>query len=207
VYTPETFESPNHALTLELIRRYEFAMLLTADNDECFATHIPFILEDEGRKEARILAHMARKNPQWKTLDPARKLTIVFQGPHSYISPRWYQADDGENVPTWNYAAVHVHGYPHVIEDEGTSFGFIQKLIQRHEDNWRVELPSAKIRAMLKEVVAFEIRDLSFEAKFKMSQNRPEVDQRSVIKNLSLSPSPMERDTANLMRKVLGITD
>ena len=41
----------------------------------------------------------------------------IFSGPHAYISPTWYEAE--QLVPTWNYTAVHAYGRVKIIEDDG----------------------------------------------------------------------------------------
>jgi transcriptional regulator len=51
---------------------------------------------------------------QWKDLE-ASEVLVIFNGPHTYISSSWY---DHENVPTWNYIAVHVYGTVKLIEGE-----------------------------------------------------------------------------------------
>ena len=39
----------------------------------------------------------------------------MFQGPHSYISSSWYE---NEEVPTWNYQAVHIYGKASILDKE-----------------------------------------------------------------------------------------
>ncbi len=56
--------------------------------------------------QATLTGHWARPNPQWRDIESQRVL-FMFQGPHAYISPRWY-ADTTKQVPTWNYVAAHV---------------------------------------------------------------------------------------------------
>ncbi|SEF39789.1 Putative FMN-binding domain-containing protein [Algoriphagus boritolerans DSM 17298 = JCM 18970] len=43
------------------------------------------------------------------------EVLVNFQGPYAYISSSWY---NHENVPTWNYLAVHVYGKIRIIEGE-----------------------------------------------------------------------------------------
>ncbi|ELB7342903.1 TPA: FMN-binding negative transcriptional regulator [Klebsiella michiganensis] len=37
-----------------------------------------------------------------------KRVLAIFQGPHSYVSPTWYQTAPA--VPTWNYTSVHCYG-------------------------------------------------------------------------------------------------
>jgi transcriptional regulator len=59
-----------------------------------------------------IVAHMARANPQWKTIAADGPALLICSGPQAYISPSWYaaKAEHGRVVPTWNYSAVHLYG-------------------------------------------------------------------------------------------------
>ena len=50
--------------------------------------------------------------------------------------------------------------------------------------------------------MVFEIPIERIEGKFKMSQNRAEVDQTSVIAHLSASPDPLDQETAAVMRSL-----
>lgn len=204
MYTPKEFKNTNDRLTAELIERHEFATIISSSRGEIFATHLPFLLEGQTEGKPRLIAHLARANPQSESFRSDPKVKVIFQGPNSYISPRWYGPveDESDDIPTWNYAAVHVTGQVHLLEDKHILFDFLQKLIKRHEDNWKLDLSTKTLNEMMNEIVAFEVRDLKFESKFKMSQNRNDFDQLSVIQHLSESPVPMEREVASLMHQI-----
>lgn len=66
---------------------------------------MPLELHKQG-DDYYITGHMAYANPQWKTFEDNKDhVLIMYQGPHAYVSSTWYK---DENVPTWNYQAVHV---------------------------------------------------------------------------------------------------
>ncbi len=67
--------------------------------------HIPFLIDDAGTS---VDLHLARSNPFLRLLDTARPAVIAVNGPHAYVSPDWYGVPD--QVPTWNYVAVHLRG-------------------------------------------------------------------------------------------------
>jgi transcriptional regulator len=56
-----------------------------------------------------VVAHMARANPQWKTITADSPVLLICSGAEAYVSPSWYaaKAEHGRVVPTWNYSAVH----------------------------------------------------------------------------------------------------
>ncbi len=60
------------------------------------------------------------------------EVLAIFQGPHSYISPSWYETNNA--VPTWNYVAVHVYGELEIVEDEQELIDSLQELVHKYED-------------------------------------------------------------------------
>ncbi len=78
------------------------------------ATLLPIIWRDD-----RVIAHMARPNPQWKSIAPNTPALYSVPGGQAYISPSWYEAkrEHGRVVPTWNYEWVHLIGRVTVHDD------------------------------------------------------------------------------------------
>lgn len=79
----------------------------------------------------RILGHMARANPQWRSFSEEREVLAIFHGPHAYVSPRYYV--NGLNVPTWSYAVVHAYGTPRLIEEPAEALRVLQETTARFE--------------------------------------------------------------------------
>ena len=75
-----------------------------------------------------ILGHMSRANPQWRSFGE-QEVLLIFQGAHTYISPRWYSH---VNVPTWNYMMVHLYGKMRVVEGDEL-YSLLSRLVQKHE--------------------------------------------------------------------------
>ena len=107
---------------------------------------------------------------------------MVFRGPHSYVSPTWYEPD-APAVPTWNYAVVEAYGTPRIVDDAEELRAQQKRLVATHEagrsPSWTMDgQPPAYIEGMLKGIVGFEIPIARLEGKFKLSQNRSTADQR-----------------------------
>jgi len=113
MYIPNSHRADDRAQLHGLMRQYNFATLVTQHEDAPFATHLPFLLDTERGAHGTLLAHLARANPQWRDFVAGREVLVIFQGPHAYISPSWYQVHP--SVPTWNYAVVHAYGVPRII--------------------------------------------------------------------------------------------
>jgi transcriptional regulator len=146
---------------------------------------------------------MARANPQWRDFAAGREALVIFQGPHAYISPSWYESHP--SVPTWNYAVVHAYGVPRIVEDHDTLYSMLEALVSTHEaafvQPWRMDLPHDYMEKMMRAVVGFEIEIARLEGKLKLSQNRSEQDQQLVAEALSQSEDRLSVDVAAMMVK------
>ena len=90
MYVPNEFREDDVGALQALMRAYSFAVLVTADDGGPCATHLPFLLDGERGPYGTLVGHVARRNPQWRTFASGREALVVFQGPHAYVSPRWY---------------------------------------------------------------------------------------------------------------------
>jgi transcriptional regulator len=102
--------------------------------------------------------HMAKNNPQWREFFDDEVL-VVFSGPHSYVSPRWYEQK--ERVPTWNYAAVHAYGTVKMLEGRAAKHAGQERLVATHDPEWLPEfrrLREQYVTEMLEGIVNFEIK-------------------------------------------------
>src|SRR6266849_6044575 len=117
MYIPQAFRKEDVRTLHTFMQAYSFATLVTQQNGVPFATHLPFLLDNGHGPHGTLLAHMARVNPQWHDFDSAQEVLVIFQGPHAYISPSWYEDDVALSVPTWNHLVVHAYVTPRRIED------------------------------------------------------------------------------------------
>jgi transcriptional regulator len=188
MYVPKRYQEPDLAIVEALIRANDFGTLVSHDGQRPLASHLLMALHRRDGGSLVLNGHMARANPQWRTLDPTADVLAIFSGPHTYISPRWY---NHVNVPTWNYMAAHVYGKPHVITDDDELRGVLRSLVNRHEADsgatpaYRLEtLPEDFLVQQMKAIVGFQIDVTTIEASFKLSQNRDEQSYDNVVKEL-----------------------
>jgi transcriptional regulator len=202
MYNPKHFQVTDRALLTELMERFSFATLVTTHDGSPLAAHLPFLIDPDAGDLGLLAGHMARANEQWRDFADGSEALAIFQGQHAYISPSWYQAHP--SVPTWNYMVVHAYGVPRVIEDEARVGEMLRALVDKHEGSfdepWRMDdLPGDYLRKMARGIVAFEMPIARLEGKFKLSQNRSEIDQRRVVEALASSADPLERELAAAM--------
>ena len=199
MYVPKQFAVENRVALDNVIRDNPFGLLIGELEGSPFATHLPFLLDGD-----RLLSHFARGNPHWKSIDGRAEMLAVFSGPHAYVSPRWYEAEQA--VPTWNYVAVHVYGAPRVIEDPVRLRDLLDRLVTEYEgDAWSLGGRDADFTdRMSRGIVAFEMPVERIEGKFKLSQNRPVEDRRRVITELEKPAAGQNTDLARLMRAAMN---
>jgi len=201
MYIPQHYKNENHAEIREFLRQNAFGILVNQTNGKLWATHIPLELDvNESRKEV-LYGHISKENPQWESFASDNKVLVVFSGPHTYISPSWY---DHENVPTWNYIAVHVYGTIKIIEGEAV-IEMLKKLVDKYEANVenpiRIEDLSAKTMMQSRGIVAFEIEIEDIQAVKKMSQNRDDKNYNNIISELEKTENPNAIEVAKVMGK------
>jgi transcriptional regulator len=178
MYPRPVFTEHNQGRIAALIEAYSFGLLVTTGANGMEASHVPFIVaEEEGRLV--LTGHLGAANPQCAALDGGQGLAI-FTGPHGYIAPSWYKTQPA--VPTWDYAAVHIHGRLELVEDEARTAGVLRALAAQDPGQFDVDAMEPKFRAqMFRGIKAFRLPAGRIEAQWKMSQNRSAEDRRSVI--------------------------
>ena len=186
MYTPKHFEENDPQILYELMCGFSFALLVTAQNGTPVGTHLPLHAEATGAF-GLLFGHVARANHHWRQFDGETEAMAVFQGPHSYISPNWYESDD--LVPTWNYSTIHAYGRPQAITDPSETADILWRLVEANEtdatDNWSMSRLSADdMKKQLKGIVAFRMPIDRLEGKFKMGQNRAPEDVLAAVKGL-----------------------
>ena len=206
LYRPAAFASDDQAAIARLFDEHPFATLITPGAGEPQVSHVPLLHQRGLGPHGSLIGHMARANPHWTHFGSGASLAI-FHGPHAYVSPSWY-AQPATQVPTWNYAVVHVHGRAAIVADRAATLATLQQMIARFEggraEPWRLQLEGAKLDAMVGAIVAFEIGIERIDAKLKLSQNKDEADRRRVASALRSEAYADATATADGMDREAG---
>ena len=186
MYIPKHFEEHDLYEIASLVKEFGFATLVSTADGTLRATHIPLELVIDKEGNWKLYGHIARANPQWRGFADQPDVLAIFLGPHSYVSPSWY---DHKNVPTWNYKAVHLSGRAQIIEGEALE-AVLRAMMNRYETAHAEkplsydELPKELLDKDLRGIVGIEIAVSKIEAVSKLSQNRNEASYEGVIENL-----------------------
>jgi len=209
MYIPPAFRVEDASKLAAFIQRHSFATLITHDGTAPFASHLPMLFRPEVGSHGTLVSHMARANLQWQQFAPGSEALVVFQGPHSYISPSWYQTEPA--VPTWNYATVHAYGIPAIFSEHERVVSLLRETVAAYEASrdrpWSGILPDDYRDKLIKGIVAFEIPVTRIEGKFKLSQNRPVADIQGVFDALSRSDDADSRAVARMMLTECSVRD
>lgn len=200
MYTPEIYKNENQKEIKKFLQENSFGILINQTNGKLCATHIPLELETNEEGNEILYGHISKENPQWNGFIDNDQVLAVFTGPHSYISSSWY---DHENVPTWNYIAVHVYGKIKIIEGEAV-IESLKKLVDKYEQNSknpvRIADLSKKTMMQTRGIVAFEIEITEIQATRKLSQNRDEKNHQNIISELEKTEDFQAIAVANEMK-------
>lgn len=183
MYVPLPF-TMSHDQARELLSQVRVGQLVTATDQGPLATMLPVIPDLDNE---RLVAHMARPNPQWQRPWRGQAL-FISEGANGYVSPSWYasKGEHGRVVPTWNYIVLQVYGDLVVYDDPAWVSSAVHRLTDLHElgraTPWAVDdAPEEYIDGQLKGIVGIELRIDRVEVGAKMSQNKSEADVTGVI--------------------------
>lgn len=189
---------------LAFARQRGFGTLAVNAADGPLLSHIPFLLDDAG---ASADLHLVRSNPILRLLDQDRPAVISVMGPDGYISPDWYGVDD--QVPTWNYVAVHLRGVLRRLPQEEMrdmldrqSAGFEERLLPKPP--WMPgKMTPQVLGRMMRQIVPCRLAIERIDGTWKLNQNKPPKARLGAADALEAAGLGSETEAlARLMRDV-----
>ena len=171
------FRKADETANLAFARQRAFGTLAVNGVEGPFLSHVPFQLSDDGK---RLEAHLVRSNPLWRLLhqEGPQQAAIAIGGADSYISPDWYGMED--QVPTWNYVAVHLRGTLHALPQEDLD-GILNRLSAAMEMRlapkpvWAMDKMGEGIAERMMRMIAPVAMDVTqVDGTWKLGQNKPE---------------------------------
>jgi transcriptional regulator len=189
MHTNPAFRTTATEANLTFARNRGFGILTLNGPDGPLAAHIPFLISADG---TTLDLHLARSNPIARSPLPAKAL-IAVSGPDAYISPDWYGVPD--QVPTWNYVAVHLRGTLREMPAE-TLRQHADALSARFEADLLPKKPwvSGKMTGgvmdrMMRMIVPFRMNIEVVDGTWKLNQNKDAAVRLAAANALSVQPS------------------
>jgi len=196
------FRQTPEARNLAFARARGFGILTVNGTDGPLAAHVPFLISADGTVAE---LHLARSNAIARAALPAPAL-IAVSGPDAYISPDWYGIED--QVPTWNYVAVHLRGTLSPLPVE-TLRDHADALSARFEADLLPKTPwvSQKMTdgvmdRMMRMILPFRLTLTGIDGTWKLNQNKPAEARLAAA--AALAARGGEADTITLARLMTG---
>ena len=193
MYLPAHFAEERPAALHDLIDKHPLGALVAYGPAGLDANHIPFELDPAAGSHGVLRAHVARNNPLWQELQNGSEVLVIFRAEQGYISPNWYPSkhETHQQVPTWNYRVVHVHGRLCIHDDERYVRGLVARLTRAHEVRaqqprpWKMgDSEPGYIDGMLRAIVGIEVEITQMLGKYKLSQNKTLRDRQGLVEGL-----------------------
>ena len=198
MYIPNEFKNENIEVVQQFLKENSFGILINQTKGKLTGTHIPMLLEKDELGKDVLTGHISKLNPQWKNFNSGEEVLAIFNGHHGYVSSYWYEK---ENVPTWNYIAVHVYGNIKIVEGKELH-QILKRLVDKYEVNSenpvKVENMAPHLLKYMDDIVGCSIQITAVQAAYKLSQNRTEKDYLQIIHKLEDQNS----DVADEMKKI-----
>lgn len=181
------FRNTSEEQSWQLVSQTSFGILVQSCNGLPVISHIPFLLST---CKSFIELHLVRSNPMARA-DVAEKVpsTLIVNGPDGYISPDWYGMDD--QVPTWNYVAVHLTGQLVRLDDDALE-PLLVRLSEHFEKQlfpksiWTMDKMTENVKIkMMRQIIPFRFEISELHSTWKLGQNKPEQARLSAADAVS----------------------
>lgn len=199
MHIPKLYREEDRATIIEFLKENSFPVLVSYDGEKLIATHLPVEIVENADGSLTVLGHMSRANPQWKSFGD-QEVLLIFQGAHTYISPRWY---NHTNVPTWNYINIHVYGKVRMVAGDELK-SLLGELVNKHEADtgYSLEgLPADFVEKEMRGVAGFALDVTRLDAASKLSQNRDDESYSNIISHLKARDDDASAEIAREMQE------
>jgi transcriptional regulator len=198
MYIPKLFQIDDENLVDGFLRKYSFVTLVATQNNRMEAVSVPVLISPD---RTQISFHIAAANPIREFLKSENQVLFIFNGPHAYISPRWYTQP---SVPTWNYTSVHAYAQIEKILEPAEMFSDLEKLVATYESEHFVKnmftgAGQAMVPKLMPGIIGYVAKVIHLQAKFKLSQNRDPISLKTIISELKTSTHPSDIELGHFM--------
>jgi len=137
--------------------------------------HVPFLVDEDG---VYLHLHLVRSNPIARGLKAPMAARIAVSGADGYVSPDWYEVPD--QVPTWNYVAVHMTGTLELRPQEELR-ALLDRQSKHFEDQlapktpWKTnKMTPDVLDRLMRQIVPCRMKIKGVDGTWKLNQNKPD---------------------------------
>lgn len=182
------FRQTPTARNLDFARARGFGTLCVNGVAGPVLAHVPFLLSEDG---SHADLHLARSNAVIAAgvaggVPGAAVLAVT--GADGYVSPDWYGVED--QVPTWNYIAVHLRGTltelpPEALEAHVNALSDMFEARLAPKPVWKsAKMTEGVMARMLRMIRPFRLQITQIDGTWKLNQNKTEEARAGVIRAL-----------------------
>jgi transcriptional regulator len=190
-----------------LIRENPWATIVSHTSNGLVASHYPVLLEEPDGDSIVIVSHVGRPDEKLHELGE-HEVLVIIAGPHGYISPGWYHDEKSGFVPTWNHVTAHLYGVPQILSD-AENFEVLDRLVDHFEDRMpepiSLDFDEQAARRIALGTVGLRLVVTRFDARAKLSQNKPPEVVGRIIDELQAGEYYSSPELAREMRRVHGV--
>lgn len=186
------FRKTAQQTNIEFARARSFGILAVNSDEGPLLSHIPFQLSGDG---SELEAHLVRSNPILRLLEQPVPAVMAVSGGDAYVSPDWYGVEN--QVPTWNYVAVHLRGSLERLAQEKLP-GILERLSADLEQRlapkppWKIDKMDADaFQKLERQIVPVRMRVTDIQGTWKLSQNKPDEAQTGAQAGIEAAPVGM----------------
>jgi transcriptional regulator len=203
MYNLPYYKEKDPAVVLAFMKQHSFAMLMGVDAEQKpVATQIPFLfVEKQG--QLYLQGHIMKGNDHHKAFEANKNVLAVFTGPHTYVSASWYT--NQKQASTWNYMSVHAKGELSFLGDHEL-LTMLDATTSYYENDpsspsLYKELPEDYVKRLTGAIVAFEIKVVSLDHVFKLSQNRDKQSFENILDKLQCGDAEAQAVAAEMRKR------
>ncbi len=197
------FRAEAQARHIDFARTRAFGVLAVSTLDAPLLSHVPFLLNEDA---TWLDLHLVRSNPIVRALKQPQPARIAVSGPDGYISPDWYGIDD--QVPTWNYVAVHLTGTLETRPAEELR-GVLDRQAADFENRLQPKPPwlaskmtPEALERMMRMIVPCRLMISEIDGTWKLNQNKPDAARQNAADHVQSAGVGAEvAQLASLMRE------
>jgi transcriptional regulator len=197
------FRGVDDSRSLAFVRARGFGAFLVNGDTVPLVAHAPFTLSADG---THITAHLMRSNPITRAAREGCAAVLSVTGPDAYVSPDWYGVSD--QVPTWNYVAVHLEGRLQTGASEDMR-PVLDTLSAEFEERlpgkvpWTMDKMTPDIaERMMRMILPITMEVTALRSTWKLGQNKPDAVRHAAAARLEEGTGSDIPALAALMREM-----
>lgn len=183
-----------------LVRGNPWATFVSHTQNGLVASHYPVMI-DEDAEDFTIVSHFGRPDERNHELGQ-HEILVIIQGPHDYVSASWYAP--GQLASTWNHVTAHLYGVPEILSDDANyeNLSNLTDYFEQHQPDGRSLSENEEwSRDLARGSVGLRMRVTRFDARAKLSQNKPAHTIERVTQELEKNNPRLAEEMRRLGRE------